>query len=63
MIGKQYEEGGIAKNGAKMVMAVACAKVPKFTVLVGKPDNAPNALLTHETKPCLYMTYTVHYRF
>ena len=35
MIGKQYEEGGIAKNGAKMVMAVACAKVPKFTVLVG----------------------------
>jgi 3-methylcrotonyl-CoA carboxylase beta subunit len=35
MIGKQYEEGGIAKNGAKMVMAVACANVPKFTILIG----------------------------
>eukprot|EP00461_Guttulinopsis_vulgaris_P001448 UN01448 len=35
MVGKQYEEGGIAKNGAKMVNAVASAKVPKFTVLVG----------------------------
>ena len=32
MVGKDAEEGGIAKNGAKMVNAVACAKVPKFTV-------------------------------
>eukprot|EP00808_Paulinella_micropora_P010797 g7804.t1 len=31
MIGKQAEKGGIAKNGAKMVMAVSCANVPKFT--------------------------------
>lgn len=42
MIGKQYEEGGIAKNGAKMVMAVACAKVPKFTVLLGGSFGAGN---------------------
>eukprot|EP00462_Mataza_sp_D1_P000279 CAMPEP_0175088288 /NCGR_PEP_ID=MMETSP0086_2-20121207/173_1 /TAXON_ID=136419 /ORGANISM="Unknown Unknown, Strain D1" /LENGTH=543 /DNA_ID=CAMNT_0016360721 /DNA_START=148 /DNA_END=1780 /DNA_ORIENTATION=- len=42
MIGKQYEEGGIAKHGAKMVMAVACAKVPKFTVLVGGSFGAGN---------------------
>lgn len=32
MVGKNAEAGGIAKNGAKMVNAVACAKVPKFTV-------------------------------
>lgn len=42
MIGKQYEAGGIAKNGAKMVMAVACAKVPKFTVLIGGSFGAGN---------------------
>jgi 3-methylcrotonyl-CoA carboxylase beta subunit len=42
MIGKQYEEGGIAKHGAKMVMAVACAKVPKFTVLIGGSFGAGN---------------------
>lgn len=42
MIGKQYEAQGIAKNGAKMVMAVACAKVPKFTVLIGGSFGAGN---------------------
>lgn len=42
MIGKQYEEAGIAKHGAKMVMAVACAKVPKFTVLLGGSFGAGN---------------------
>src|SRR5690606_37469656 len=35
MVGKQYEHEGIARHGAKMVMAVACAKVPKFTVVIG----------------------------
>jgi len=35
MVGKHYEEGGITKHGAKMVMAVANAQVPKFTVIVG----------------------------
>ncbi|MGZ8267616.1 MAG: carboxyl transferase domain-containing protein [Burkholderiales bacterium] len=35
MVGRKYEAGGIAKDGAKMVMAVACARVPKFTVIIG----------------------------
>lgn len=42
MIGKEYERRGIAKDGAKMVMAVACAKVPKFTVIVGNSFGAGN---------------------
>jgi 3-methylcrotonyl-CoA carboxylase beta subunit len=42
MVGKKYEEGGIAKDGAKMVTAVACAKVPKFTVIVGGSFGAGN---------------------
>jgi 3-methylcrotonyl-CoA carboxylase beta subunit len=42
MVGKQYEEGGIAKHGAKMVNAVACARVPKFTVIIGGSYGAGN---------------------
>ncbi|HKV97956.1 MAG TPA: carboxyl transferase domain-containing protein [Gammaproteobacteria bacterium] len=42
MVGKKYEHGGIAKDGAKMVMAVACATVPKFTVLIGGSFGAGN---------------------
>jgi acetyl-CoA carboxylase carboxyltransferase component len=42
MVGKQYEEGGIAKDGAKMVMAVANAQVPKFTVIIGGSFGAGN---------------------
>jgi 3-methylcrotonyl-CoA carboxylase beta subunit len=42
MVGQKYENGGIAKNGAKMVTAVACAKVPKFTVIVGGSFGAGN---------------------
>ena len=42
MVGKAYEQGGIAKNGAKMVNAVACARVPKFTVMVGGSFGAGN---------------------
>jgi 3-methylcrotonyl-CoA carboxylase beta subunit len=42
MVGKEYEAGGIAKDGAKMVMAVACATVPKFTVIVGGSFGAGN---------------------
>lgn len=42
MVGKQYEEGGIAKDGAKMVMAVSNAQVPKFTVIVGGSFGAGN---------------------
>ncbi|UTV30118.1 carboxyl transferase domain-containing protein [Photobacterium atrarenae] len=42
MVGKKYESEGIAKHGAKMVMAVACADVPKFTVIVGGSYGAGN---------------------
>lgn len=42
MVGAQYEAGGIAKHGAKMVTAVACAKVPKLTVLIGGSFGAGN---------------------
>ena len=42
MVGKDAEKGGIAKNGAKLVTAVACAEVPKFTVLVGSSAGAGN---------------------
>ena len=42
MVGKAYENGGIAKDGAKMVTAVACAKVPKITVLIGGSFGAGN---------------------
>jgi 3-methylcrotonyl-CoA carboxylase beta subunit len=42
MVGKEYEEGGIAKDGAKMVTAVSCAVVPKFTVVVGGSFGAGN---------------------
>ncbi|KAK4502333.1 hypothetical protein PRZ48_005758 [Zasmidium cellare] len=42
MVGQDAEKGGIAKNGAKLVTAVACASVPKFTVLVGSSAGAGN---------------------
>ena len=42
MVGKKYEAGGIAKDGAKLVTAVACAAVPKFTVLMGGSFGAGN---------------------
>ncbi len=42
MVGKQYEASGIAKHGAKMVNAVACAEVPKLTVLIGGSFGAGN---------------------
>jgi acetyl-CoA carboxylase carboxyltransferase component len=42
MVGKSYENDGIAKDGAKMVTAVACAEVPKFTVVVGGSFGAGN---------------------
>ncbi len=42
MVGKQYEAGGIARHGAKMVHAVACAEVPKFTVIIGGSFGAGN---------------------
>jgi 3-methylcrotonyl-CoA carboxylase beta subunit len=42
MVGREYEAGGIAKDGAKMVTAVACAEVPKLTVIVGGSFGAGN---------------------
>ncbi len=42
MVGSRYEHEGIAKHGAKMVTAVACAQVPKFTVLIGGSFGAGN---------------------
>ena len=42
MVGKDYEAGGIAKDGAKLVTAVSCVNVPKFTVIVGGSHGAGN---------------------
>jgi len=42
MVGVEYEAGGIARDGAKLVMAVACADVPKFTVVIGGSFGAGN---------------------
>ena len=42
MVGRKYEAGGIAKDGAKMVTAVATANVPKFTVIIGGSFGAGN---------------------
>ena len=42
MVGEEYEAGGIARHGAKMVNAVSCAAVPKFSVLIGGSYGAGN---------------------
>jgi acetyl-CoA carboxylase carboxyltransferase component len=42
MVGREYESGGIAKDGAKLVTAVSCAEVPKFTVVIGGSYGAGN---------------------
>lgn len=42
MVGKEYETGGIAKDGAKLVTAVACAQVPKLTLIIGGSFGAGN---------------------
>jgi len=42
MVGRKYEAGGIARDGAKMVTAVSCAQVPKFTVVIGGSYGAGN---------------------
>jgi acetyl-CoA carboxylase carboxyltransferase component len=42
MVGKEYEAGGIAKDGAKLVTAVSCAQVPKFTTVIGGSFGAGN---------------------
>ena len=45
MVGSKYEAGGIAKHGAKMVTAVACARVPKLTLIIGGSFGAGNYAL------------------
>jgi len=42
MVGTQYEQGGIAKDGAKMITAVSCVPVPKFAVVIGGSHGAGN---------------------
>ena len=42
MVGRDYEAGGIAKDGAKLVTAVSCVPVPKFTVIIGGSHGAGN---------------------
>ncbi|KAH9255551.1 hypothetical protein BASA81_006381 [Batrachochytrium salamandrivorans] len=42
MVGKKYEQGGIAKDGAKLVTAVSCAQVPKLTLVIGGSFGAGN---------------------
>ncbi len=42
MVGKKYETSGIARDGAKMVTAVSCARVPKFTIIIGGSYGAGN---------------------
>jgi 3-methylcrotonyl-CoA carboxylase beta subunit len=50
MVGKKYESGGIAKDGAKMVTAVSCAAVPKFTVIIGNSFGAGGEALAEGTQ-------------
>lgn len=49
MVGSHAEANGIAKNGAKMVTAVACANVPKITILIGGSYGAGNYGENHRT--------------
>lgn len=58
MVGRQAETGGIAKNGAKLVTAVACAQVPKITLIIGGSYGAGNYGNTPQFKPyfCLVIT-------
>ena len=58
MVGREYEAGGIAKDGAKMVMAVANARVPNYTVVVGGSHGAGNyAMNGRAYQPRLMVTW------
>jgi acetyl-CoA carboxylase carboxyltransferase component len=58
MVGREYEAAGIAKDGAKMVTAVACAEVPKFTVVIGGSFGAGNyAMAGRAYSPRLLWTW------
>ncbi len=61
MVGRVYEEGGIVKNGAKMVNAVATSRVPQFTVMVGASYGAGNyAMCGRAYQPRLLFTWPNH---
>ena len=58
MVGKRYENGGIARDGAKMVQAVACSDVPRFTVIIGGSFGAGNyAMCGRSYDPVLMFTW------
>lgn len=59
MVGSKAERGGIAKDGAKMVRAVACADVPKLTVIVGGSFGAGNygECAVHISRQVLSLTH------
>jgi 3-methylcrotonyl-CoA carboxylase beta subunit len=58
MVGKEYEHKGIAKDGAKMVTAVSCARVPKYTVIVGNSYGAGNyAMCGRAYEPQLLLSW------
>ena len=58
MVGKSYEAGGIAKDGAKLVTAVACASVPKITIIVGGSFGAGNyGMCGRAFKPSFLFTW------
>ena len=58
MVGRDAEAGGIAKHGAKMVTAVACAKVPKFTVIIGGSYGAGNYGMCGRAYRCVILNVT-----
>ena len=61
MVGRQYEHGGITKDGAKMVHAVATAQVPKLTVLIGASHGAGNyAMCGRSYSPRFLFTWPNH---
>ena len=59
-MGREYEAGGIAKDGAKMVTAVACANVPKITVIIGGSYGAGNYGMCGRAYRYLYFTHGNH---
>ena len=59
-MGKDYEAGGIAKNGANMVTAVSCAQVSKVTVIIGGSFGARNYVAAHTGKNVALANHSVH---
>ena len=63
MVGSKAERGGIAKDGAKMVRAVACADVPKYTVVIGGSFGAGNyGMLPDFSKQLICLSSTLLFR-